>query len=126
MAPVGPWMSGQGALRFGLNAAAVSAAVALICFGWSYIQMPDYLLGQSFFELLFWGGGHVLQFTYTLLMLVCLAVVEQPRRPASFHSPPGSSCSSCLWAWPAYFVSPLDLSGIPQSPPWSMLSCSPG
>ena len=71
MAPVGPLMSGRGALRFGLNAAAVSAAVALICFVWSYIQMPDYLLGQSFFELLFWGGGHVLQFTYTLLMLVC-------------------------------------------------------
>jgi cytochrome c oxidase subunit 1 len=70
MAPVGPWMSGQGALRFGLNTAAVSAAVALICFAWSYLQMPDYLLGQSFFELLFWGGGHVLQFTYTLLMLV--------------------------------------------------------
>jgi hypothetical protein len=64
-------MSGRGALRFGLNAAAVSAAVALICFVWSYIQMPDYLMGQSFFELLFWGGGHVLQFTYTLLMLVC-------------------------------------------------------
>jgi cytochrome c oxidase subunit 1 len=71
MAPVGPWMSGQGALRFGLNTAAVSAAVALISFAWSYLQMPDYLLGQSFFELLFWGGGHVLQFTYTLLMLVC-------------------------------------------------------
>jgi cytochrome c oxidase subunit I len=71
MAPVGPWMSGRGALRFGLNAAAVSAAVALLCFVWSYIQMPDYLLGQSFFELLFWGGGHVLQFTYALLMLVC-------------------------------------------------------
>ncbi|MEH6569582.1 MAG: cbb3-type cytochrome c oxidase subunit I [Halioglobus sp.] len=70
MAPVGPWMSGQGALRFGLNTAAVSAAVALLCFAWSYLQMPDYLLGQSFFELLFWGGGHVLQFTYTLLMLV--------------------------------------------------------
>jgi hypothetical protein len=71
MAPVGPWMSERGALRFGLNAAAVSAAVALLCFGWSYARMPDYLLGQSYFELLFWGGGHVLQFTYTLLMLVC-------------------------------------------------------
>ncbi|MCB1707374.1 MAG: cbb3-type cytochrome c oxidase subunit I [Halioglobus sp.] len=71
MAPVGPWMNARGALRFGLNAAAVSAAVAIICFIWSYLQMPDYLMGQSFFELLFWGGGHVLQFTYTLLMLVC-------------------------------------------------------
>lgn len=71
MAPVGPWMSARGALRFGLNAAAISAAVALICFVWSYIQIPDYLMGRSFFELLFWGGGHVLQFTYTLLMLVC-------------------------------------------------------
>lgn len=71
MAPVGPWMSSRGALRFGLNTAAVSAAVAMICFLWSYWQMPDYLMGRSFFELLFWGGGHVLQFTYTLLMLVC-------------------------------------------------------
>ena len=71
MAPVGPWMSGRGALRFGLNTAAVSAAVAMICFVWSYLQIPDYLMGRSFFELLFWGGGHVLQFTYTLLMLVC-------------------------------------------------------
>jgi hypothetical protein len=70
MAPVGPWMSGSGALRFGLNTAAVSAAVALGCFAWSYLKMPDYLMGQSFFELWFWGGGHVLQFTYTLLMLV--------------------------------------------------------
>ncbi len=71
MAPVGPLMSARGALRFGLNTAAVSAAVAMICFLWSYLQIPDYLMGRSFFELLFWGGGHVLQFTYTLLMLVC-------------------------------------------------------
>ncbi|MEP5764209.1 MAG: hypothetical protein ABJ308_06435 [Halieaceae bacterium] len=70
MAPVGPWMLGEAALRFGLNTAAVSAAVALVCFGWSYLQVPDYLEGQIFYELVFWGGGHVLQFTYSLLMLV--------------------------------------------------------
>ena len=70
MAPVGPWMAGEGALRFGLNTAAVSAAVALGCFAWSWLQMPDYLIGESYYELLFWGGGHVMQFTFTLLMLV--------------------------------------------------------
>jgi hypothetical protein len=70
MAPVGPWMMGEAALRFGLNTAAVSAAVALSCFAWSYLQVPDYLEGETFYELLFWGGGHVLQFTYSLLMLV--------------------------------------------------------
>ncbi|MBT4519466.1 MAG: cytochrome C oxidase subunit I [Halieaceae bacterium] len=71
MTPVGSWISAQGALRFGLNAAAVTAAVALICFAWSYIQLPDHVEGRPFFELLFWGGGHVLQFTYALLMLLC-------------------------------------------------------
>ncbi|MFT5482920.1 MAG: cytochrome c oxidase subunit 1 [Halieaceae bacterium] len=70
MAPVGPLMSGEGALKFGLNATAISGAIALGCFGASYLQLPDYLVGQSFFELLFWGGGHVLQYTYTLLLLV--------------------------------------------------------
>jgi hypothetical protein len=68
--PVGTMAEGAGALRFGLNASAVSAAMALAAFGWSYWLMPDYLSGKPYFELLFWGGGHVLQFTYTLLMLV--------------------------------------------------------
>jgi hypothetical protein len=68
--PVGMWVAGAGALRFGLNAASVSAALALIAFVWSYLLMPAHLTGKAYYELLFWGGGHVLQFTYTLLMLV--------------------------------------------------------
>ena len=61
---------GQGALRFGLNAAAVSAAVALLAFGWSFAVVPNTLAGKAYYEILFWGGGHALQFTWTLLMLV--------------------------------------------------------
>jgi cytochrome c oxidase subunit I len=69
--PVGQWMQGAAALRFGLNTAAVSAMLALIAFAWSYHRGAASLLhGKPYYELLFWGGGHVLQFTYTLLMLV--------------------------------------------------------
>lgn len=68
--PVGQWMQGVAALRFGLNTAAVSTMLALIAFAWSYFAVPSSLHGKPYYELLFWGGGHVLQFTYTLLMLV--------------------------------------------------------
>ena len=61
---------GRAALRFGLNASTVSAAVALIAFGWSFAVVPGSLAGKAYYEILFWGGGHALQFTWTLLMLV--------------------------------------------------------
>ncbi|MBI3937827.1 MAG: cbb3-type cytochrome c oxidase subunit I [Betaproteobacteria bacterium] len=67
---VGVRPDGAAALRFGLNAAAVSTAVALLAFVWSYLAIPAGLPGKAYYELLFWGGGHVIQFTYTLLMLV--------------------------------------------------------
>jgi hypothetical protein len=68
--PVGMRASGDGALRFGLNAAAVSAVLALLAFAWSFAALPAEVIGNVYYELLFWGGGHVLQFTWTLLMLV--------------------------------------------------------
>ncbi len=67
---VGTRIGGQGALRFGLNSSSVSAAVALIAFVWSWLALPSGLDDRAYFELLFWGGGHVIQFTYTLLMFV--------------------------------------------------------
>jgi hypothetical protein len=71
LAPVlGVSFNGSGALRFGLNAAAVSAAVAILAFAWSYAALPVSLNGKAYYEILFWGGGHALQFTWTLLMLV--------------------------------------------------------
>lgn len=71
LAPVlGVSFNGSGALRFGLNAAAVSAAVAILAFAWSYAAVPTSLRASAYYEILFWGGGHALQFTWTLLMLV--------------------------------------------------------
>lgn len=83
---VGLQIDGAGALRFGINAASVATAVALMAFIWSYLVLPQDLVGKAYYEILFWGGGHALQFTWTLLMLVAwlwLASVCGARLPLS-------------------------------------------
>jgi hypothetical protein len=72
---VGTTLGGTGAVRFGLNGSLVAAAVAAIAFAWSYVALPVGLDGKPYFELLFWGGGHVLQLAYTLIMLVAWLVL---------------------------------------------------
>ncbi|WP_136417654.1 cbb3-type cytochrome c oxidase subunit I [Herbaspirillum sp. ST 5-3] len=67
---VGTRPDGQAALSFGLNTAAVSTAVALFALVWSLLKVPSALEAKAYYELLFWGSGHVIQFTYTLMMLV--------------------------------------------------------
>jgi cytochrome c oxidase subunit I len=67
---IGFEFDGGGALRFGLNASAVAGAVALLAFGASLMQVPTTLDALTYYEILFWGGGHALQFVWTLLMLV--------------------------------------------------------
>ena len=67
---VGSRLDGEGALRFGLNGAIVATAVALLALAWSWAALSRALDGAAYYELLFWGGGHVLQFTWTLLLLV--------------------------------------------------------
>ncbi len=62
-------LDGEAALRWGIVGSAVATAVALFAFGWSWMEVSPHLERKAYFELLFWGGGHVLQFTWTLLML---------------------------------------------------------
>ena len=109
--PVGMYLAGAGALRFGLNTAAVATLLALIAFAWSYLLLPSLLEGRAFYELLFWGGGHVLQFSYTLLMLVAwlwLASASGVRLPLTprvtlFFLPSGSS----RYSWFRLSITPL-------------------
>ena len=67
--PAGLWFGGEGSIRFGFYAASISTVFALIAFGWSYDIIPGVFESTQYYDLLFWGGGHVLQFTFSLLML---------------------------------------------------------
>lgn len=67
---VGRHITGQGALRFGLLSALLAALVAMGALLASWLAIPETVLGVYYFELLFWGGGHVLQFVHIQLMLV--------------------------------------------------------
>jgi len=66
----GRLLDGASAIRLGLLGAALSGAVALFALFWSWLALPASLDAKTYYEVLFWGGGHVLQFTWTLLMLV--------------------------------------------------------
>jgi hypothetical protein len=51
-------------------AIALSAAIGTAAFvvtGYTWAMLPAELEGQGYFEMLFWGGGHVLQFQHALL-----------------------------------------------------------
>ena len=77
---------GEACLRFGLKAAAITAALALALLVWSLIEVPAGLDAKAYYETVFWGPGHVLQFTWTLLMLVAwlwLASLAGVRVPLS-------------------------------------------
>jgi hypothetical protein len=68
--PIAGITTASGALRFGLFTAQVAALVAVAAVIASWLGMPDSVQGEPYYELLFWGGGHTIQFTYVLLMLV--------------------------------------------------------
>lgn len=57
-------------LRIGVFLAAVAGAFAFVAFVWSWLTVPATEDSQHYFEMVFWGGGHVLQYQHALLMAV--------------------------------------------------------
>jgi hypothetical protein len=57
-------------LAVGAFTAALATVVAVGSLLWTWHAMPRGWEGQAYYEYLFWGGGHTLQFAYTQLMLV--------------------------------------------------------
>ena len=52
-----------------LRAAALTTGIAAVVFVHTFARTPHGLIPEQYFETLFWGTGHVLQFVYGLLLL---------------------------------------------------------
>ena len=63
-------LTGTDALNVGITFAAIIVAIAILSTLASYLDLPQDMSGQIYYEFLFWGGGHVVQFAYTLLMMI--------------------------------------------------------
>jgi hypothetical protein len=62
--------SGETSLRFGLFVAVVASLFALGALLLSYLGINDGFEGLAYYDRLFWGSGHIIQFSHTQLMLV--------------------------------------------------------
>lgn len=58
------------AFAFALKAAAFSALLAMVALIVSYSGINNELKDVTDFEILFWGGGHILQFTHSIMLLL--------------------------------------------------------
>ncbi|MDH3379387.1 MAG: cytochrome C oxidase subunit I, partial [Gammaproteobacteria bacterium] len=65
-----PWnrITGEVALRFGLFVAVVGACFAILAFALSYLGIDEGFEGQAYYDRLFWGSGHIIQFSHTTTM----------------------------------------------------------
>jgi len=66
-----------GAARVGLRATALVLVVAVVTFGFSWWTMQSGLAAETYYELLVWGGGHVLQLACSIAMVtVWIALLD--------------------------------------------------
>ncbi|MDA0678991.1 MAG: cbb3-type cytochrome c oxidase subunit I [Proteobacteria bacterium] len=72
---IGVALNGSTALQAGVMISAIVTGIALFSIVVSWIGIPEGMSGQIYFEFLFWGGGHVIQYSYTLLMMICWIVL---------------------------------------------------
>ncbi len=57
-------------LAVGTLTAALATLIAGLSLAWTWGGLPPVWQGKAFYEYLFWGPGHVLQFAYTQILLV--------------------------------------------------------
>lgn len=97
----------------GLRAAAVAFLFALLTFGAAWLVTPGHLSREAYYENLFWGGGHVLQFASVLTMMAVWLVLLTP---VLGRSPVGGRAGAVLFG--------LMLLPLLAAPLWTMQGTS--
>ena len=103
-------------LRFGAFVGAVAAFLALAAFYWSWAMVPK-VDEPIYFEVLFWGGGHTLQFQHALLMVVAWLWIGAHLDQPSKASPRALSVLFLVAAFPLLAVPLIYLTVPPGSLP---------
>lgn len=77
----------SGALATGVWLSALAALIAILFFIYTLTQLPDDLAPVAWFEVLFWGSGHILQFTHMILVFVVWVILLQQIKPQLLLTP---------------------------------------
>lgn len=91
-------------MRRGIFYSVLVSLIALAALLASFILVPRDLEPERYFEFLFWGGGHVVQFTHTLLLLVAWLWLAQAAGLAPRLAPRKGVIFFLLAAAPAFGV----------------------
>ena len=68
-------LTGSTALQAGITISTLLTGFSILAVVASWLGLPNEMEGRIYFEFLFWGGGHVIQFSYTLLMMIAWVVL---------------------------------------------------
>jgi hypothetical protein len=79
--------SPENALTTGVWLSALTAFLAIIFFLYTLTKVPDDLPAVAWFEVLFWGSGHILQFTHMLLVFVVWIILLQQIKTRLIFTP---------------------------------------
>ncbi|KAF0163918.1 MAG: putative cytochrome c oxidase subunit I [Rhodocyclaceae bacterium] len=90
-------------LQLGAFVGAVAGFLALAAFVWSWLVVPR-IEEKIYFEVLFWGGGHTLQFQHALLMVVAWLWIAAHLGQPAVASPRALSAMFWIAALPLLVV----------------------
>lgn len=105
-----PWQSVEAACAYGIAGSAFIVLLALGHFYWAYTRVTPMDDLQTYYELLFWAGGHMLQFAYAQLLLLAWLILASASGVELRIKPAGLAALFSLYPLAASF-SPLAFLG---------------